>query len=158
MDIETISIIIAAVAAIASAISAWFSKNSAKISRNALEYNQAPILILECGPIYFYIRNIGIGIAKSIQVECSIDGTKDRIDIPNILVPSQEPVDSKIGNSEIIIHSIDLDIKDKSKVGIILTYESLWNKKFISEIEVSKDNNNEYKAKLLKFYGNKIFK
>lgn len=67
LSAANISILIAAIAAIASAWSAYYSKRSAEISKSAFEYSQTPHLALEYHMPYLVLRNIGLGTARFIE-------------------------------------------------------------------------------------------
>lgn len=148
MTTEIIIIMIAAVSAIASAISAWQSKR-------AVEYQQTPVLTLEYRGSYGHvIRNIGTGIAKSIvwrSGDIDIEGEPQYSDI---LIPSDIPLsDEKIRSKgwEFISYPIFFKLNENSEGNIILEYKNLKGKKFISEILISRSYDPGYRVKFLKF-------
>ena len=150
-----ISIIIAAVAAIASAISSWYSRSSAKISKDYLEYQQAPVLTIKHKHPYLYIYNIGLGIAKKISWKGENLDIKSESLFSNILIPHHGPLTSNetiLEGSESMSYPIAFNLKEDLQGKIFLEYENLRGKKFISEILIKRFKGQEYKVKFLRFY------
>lgn len=153
MDFQIIlTILIPILALVVSIVAVWYSHKSSKIAEASLYYVKSPMLIIEKKSPYYYVKNIGKGIAKNITWETGEHHLiKTNSEFFDFLLPESQ----SLSQSQMTPDGIEIPLtinKEGIKVGkkysLILKYEDIENNPYISEFETMLDSEGTLRHKL----------
>jgi hypothetical protein len=149
---QIIAIIISIIAVSIAGFSAYFSHRSAKSAVGSLQYIKTPLLIIEYkGGVYFYIKNVGNGIAKNIKWK-SPNGLEYRTESENFdfLLPNAQSLSESGMNPDgieikLVVHKENME--ENKKYILNVSYEDIEDKNYFSEFYIFKKGN-DFKHKI----------